>query len=81
MKVSELEDELRELFTRRTRKDLTGVLVEVSGNRRLLVRFQYGGENDPTSNKLTIKTADRIPVTKETEVVTISTIPKEEYYL
>ena len=40
--VGELEDEVREGFSRWTRKDLNGVVQGVSRKRRLLVRFQDG---------------------------------------
>ena len=52
-KVGELEDEVREVFYRRTGKELTGVVQGVSGERRLLVRFHYGFEKNMTSNQLT----------------------------
>ena len=38
-KVYELEEEVREGFTRRLSKDLTGVVELVSGHKRLLARF------------------------------------------
>ena len=55
-KVGELEDEVREVFSSRLRKELTGVVQGVSGKRRFLVRFQDGCENDKTLNQLTIVT-------------------------
>ena len=39
-KVGELEEELRAIFSRRLRKELTGVVQEVSGNKRFLLIFQ-----------------------------------------
>ena len=39
-KVGELEEEIREGFLRRLRKEMTGVVQEVVGNRRYLVSFQ-----------------------------------------
>ena len=71
-RVGELEDEVREVFYRRLRKDLTGVVQVFSGKKRLLVRFQYGCDKNPTSNKLTVMTVDRIPMTEEAKVPTIS---------
>ena len=62
-KVGDLEEEAREGFCRRLRKDLTVVAQEVSGKRRFLVRFQDGCEKDMTSNKLTAVIVDKIPVT------------------
>ena len=41
-KIGELEEEVRAGSSRRTRKDLTGVVQGVSGRRRFLVRFQNG---------------------------------------
>ena len=64
-KVGELEDEVREGFSRRPKKDLNGVVQGVSGKRRFLVRFQDGCEKVMTSNQLTIVTVDRIPVIEE----------------
>ena len=45
-KVGELEEEIREGFSRRLRKDMTGVVQEVFGKRRYSVRFQDGLEKD-----------------------------------
>ena len=41
-KVGDLEEEVREGFLRRLRKELTGVVQEVSGKNRFLLRFQDG---------------------------------------
>ena len=76
-KVGELEGEFREEFSRRPGKDLTGVVQGVSGKRRFLMRFQYGCEKDLTLNQLTIATLEKIPMTEEYEVPTISGIPDE----
>ena len=38
-KVGELGEETREVFSRRSRKEMTGVLQEVVGNISYLVRF------------------------------------------
>ena len=61
-KVGELEDEVREVFPMRRRKELTGVAKWVSGNRSFLVRFQDVWVKDIISNKLTAVTVDMIPV-------------------
>ena len=45
-KVGELEDEVREGFSRWMRKHLTGVVQGVSGKRWSLLRFQYGCGKD-----------------------------------
>ena len=39
-KVVDLEDEVREGFSRRISKELNGEVQGVSGNRSVLVRFQ-----------------------------------------
>ena len=59
-KVNELEEEIREEFLRRLRKDLTDVFQVFSGKRRFLVRFQDGCEKDLTLNQLTVMTVDDI---------------------
>ena len=38
-KVGELEEDIREGFLRRLRKEMTGVVQEVVGKRRCLVRL------------------------------------------
>ena len=49
-KVGELEENLREVCSRRLRKEMSGVVQEVVGKRRYLVRFHDGGENYILSN-------------------------------
>ena len=49
-KLGELENEVKENISRRMRKELTGVLDAVSGNRMFLVRFQDVCENNLISN-------------------------------
>ena len=44
----------------------------LSGKKRFLVRFQYGGEKYMTSNQITAVTVEKIPVEKEPEVPRIS---------
>ena len=41
-KIGEFEEEVRSGILRRMRKELTGVVKDVSGRRRFLVRFQDG---------------------------------------
>ena len=41
-KVGDLEEDIREGFLRRLSKEMTGVVQEVVGKRRYLVRFQDG---------------------------------------
>ena len=53
-KVSDLEEEIREGCLRRSRKEMTGVVQEVVGNRRYSVRFQDSLEKYVSSNQITI---------------------------
>ena len=64
--VGELEEMARELFPRKLRKNLPGVVQEVSEKNRFLVRFQDGCENDITSTQLTVVAVDKSPVGEET---------------
>ena len=52
-----------------------------SGERRLLVRFQYGCERDMTLDQTTIITVEKIPVNEEPEVPSIDVIPDNTVYL
>ena len=45
-KVGDLEEEIREVFLRRLRKDMNGVVQEIFGKRRYLARLQDGEEKD-----------------------------------
>ena len=76
-KLGDSEDEVREGFSRRLRKELTGVVQQISGKRRFLVRFQDGCEKDTTSYQLTIVVVDKIPMTEEAEVPTTYVIPDD----
>ena len=53
-KVGELEEDIRELFSRRLRKEMTGVVQEIVGKRRYSVRFQYGLDKEMSPNQITI---------------------------
>ena len=64
-KLGELEVDVSEVFSRRLRKEFTGVVQVFSGKRILLVRFQYGYEKGMTSNQLTTMIVDVIPINKE----------------
>ena len=64
VKIGDLEDELREIFYRRPRKELNDVVEAVSSKRRFLERFQDGCDKNMTSNKITVLTLYIIPVTK-----------------
>ena len=74
-KVSELEDEVREIFYRLMGKDLNDVVKRLSSKRRFLVRFKYGCEKNMTLNQLNVLTVERTPVIEESKVLTIYVIP------
>ena len=76
-KIGELEEEVRVGSSRRTRKELTGVVQGVSGRRRFLVRFHNRCEKNLSSNQLTVVTAHKILVEEAPEVSTIPEIPEE----
>ena len=63
-KVGELEDKVRERFSRRLRKELTVSVQGLSRERRFLARFQDGCDKYLTSNQLTIMTVQKIPMTE-----------------
>ena len=77
-KIGELEEEVRAGNSRRTRKELTGVVQGVSGRRRLLVRFKNGCKNNLSSNQLTVLIVENIPVEEEPLVSTIPEIPEDQ---
>ena len=60
-KIFELEEDIRKGFSRRTRKDLTGVVQIVSDNNRFLVSFQYGYKKNMSSNQIAIVILNSIP--------------------
>ena len=66
-KVGELEEEISEGFSRKLRKDMTGVVQEVVGKRRYLVKFKYGLDKDMLSKQITIVVV-RSEVEEEIEV-------------
>ena len=49
-KVSDMEEDIREGFLRMLRQEMTGVVREVVGKRRYLVRFHDGLEKDMLLN-------------------------------
>ena len=66
-KVGDLEEDIRDEFSRRLRKEMTGVMQAVFGKRKYLVRFQNRLEKDISSNQLTIVVV-RSEVEEEIEV-------------
>ena len=68
-KIGELEEEVRVGILRRMRKEMTGVVKGVSGNKRFLVSFQDGCKKNISSNQLTIVIVENIPEEKESEVL------------
>ena len=67
-KVGELEEGIREGFSRRLRKAITGVVQEVVGNIMYLVRLQDGLEKEMFSNHLTFLVV-RSEVEEEIEIM------------
>ena len=61
-KVCDLEEELREGFLRRLRKEFTGVVQGVSGKKRFLAIFKGRCENDITWNQFTIMKVEKTPM-------------------
>ena len=64
-------------FSRRPRKELIGVVQGVSGKRGCLVRFKDLCEKDITLNQLITVKLERSPVTKKSNIPTISVIPDD----
>ena len=63
-KVGELKDEVKEVFSRWLKNELTSVFQVVSGRRRFLVRFQNRYDKYMNSNQLAVVTVDRGPMIK-----------------
>ena len=66
-KVGEMEEDIREGFLRRLRKEINGVVKEVVGKRIYLVRFQDGLEKELQSKRITIVVVS-IEIEEEIEV-------------
>ena len=75
--VGELEEEVREGFSRKLRNEFTVVVQRLSGNNSLFVRFKYGCENYLTLNQLSFVIIEKSPVEDEHDVPTIPVIPDE----
>ena len=73
--VGELEEDIREGLFCRLRKEMTGVVQEVVGKRRYLIRFQDGLEKDMSSNHITIMVV-RSEVEEEIKVRAVDIIPE-----
>ena len=74
-KVGEMEEDIREGFSRRLRKEITGVMQEVVGKRSYSVRFQDWLKKEMSSNQLTIVVV-RSEVEEEIEVREVEIIPE-----
>ena len=61
---------------KRMRKELTGVVQDILGKRRFLVRFHDGCEKNLSSYQLTVVTAHEILVEEAPLVSTIPEIPE-----
>ena len=68
------EEELREGFYRRLRKELNGLVQGVSEKRMCLMRFKDGCDKDMNLNQLTVVAVEKIPMNKEPEVLKIYVI-------
>ena len=79
--IGELEEEVRAVFSRRMRKEFTGVFQGIYGKNQFLARFQDGCKKDLTSNQLAIMIAENILVEEEPKVPTITEIPEEQVTL
>ena len=53
-KIGDLEEEIMELFSRRLRKDMTGVVQEVIWKSNCSVRFQDKLDKGMSLNQLTV---------------------------
>ena len=76
-KIGELEEEVRAGSSRRTRKELTGVVQGVLGRRR----FENRCEKNLSSNQLTVVIVENILKEKEPEVSKTAEIPEEQVKL
>ena len=76
-KVGELEEWVREGFSKRLSKELNGVFQGVSGKKRFLARFQDLSEKDLNSNQITVTILENISMEEEPKVPTISVIRDE----
>ena len=72
-----MEDDVREGFSRRLRKEFTDVVQPFSGKMSLLVGFQDGYDNGMTLNQLIVVTVENTPTNEEAKVTTIYVIPGE----
>ena len=76
-KIGGLEEEVRVGSAIRMRKELTGVVQAISGERSFLVRFHDGCENNLSSNQLTAVAAHEILVEEAPLVSKIPEIPED----
>ena len=76
-KIGELEKEVRVGNTRMMRKELTGVVKDISGKSKFLVRFHDGCKNNMSSYQLTVMTPHEILVEEAPLVSTIPEIPED----
>ena len=77
--IGELEEEIRTLFLRSMRKELTDVVQGIPGKNNFLVIFQDGCEKYLTSNQLTTVIVEKSPVEKKPGVPTNPEIPDERF--
>ena len=70
-KLGGLEEEIREGFSRQLKKELTGTMGRVVGQKRYLLRFEDGSEKELRSNYLAAAKQYRSPDTEKAEEVKI----------
>ena len=73
--VGDLKEDIREGFLRRSMKEMTGVVQEVLGKRKYLLRFQNGLKKDMLSNQITIVVV-RSEVEEDIEAREVEMIPE-----
>ena len=76
--IGELNEEVWAGSLRKIRKELTGVLQEVLGKNRFLVRFKDKHGNNLSSNQFNIMIVERKLEEKEPEIFAIPGIPEEQ---
>ena len=60
---------------------MTGVVKDVSGRRKFLVKFQNGCKNILSLNEITVVIVEKIPVEEEPEVSMIPEITEDQIEL
>ena len=74
VKVRDMWDNTRDGITRRMRKEVLGCLQAMVGNKKFVVRFEYGQKRDMSASSL-LYLCDKEEVGQEVDD-TISDLPK-----